>query len=94
MTYANGVEDFRLLLRVEADALGVATTLDVEDTSVGPDVLVVSDELTRGVRREGRLSGARETEEERDSAGALVGRRVEREIAELDRLQVVLARRQ
>lgn len=50
---ADGGVDLGLLLGGEVDALGVATTLDVEDTLVGPDVLVVTDELTSGIGRQG-----------------------------------------
>jgi hypothetical protein len=49
----DGVVDFGLLLLGQVDALGVAAALDVEDSSVGPDVLVVSDEQTFRVGREG-----------------------------------------
>lgn len=48
-TEADGGVDLGLLFRREVDALGVAATFDVEDTFVGPDVLVVADELTLGV---------------------------------------------
>ena len=85
------VEDLRLLLRAEVDALCVAATLDVEDALVRPDVLVVADELPSGVCGEGRLARTGETEEEGDIAVlADVGRRMERELAELDGLEVVL----
>lgn len=67
-TEADSVEDFGLLLGREVDAFGVAATLDVEDASVGPDVLVVTDEETVGVCGEGRLAGAGKTEEEGDVA--------------------------
>ena len=43
-TEPDGVEDLRLLLAREANALGVTTALDVEDTVVRPDVLVIADE--------------------------------------------------
>lgn len=52
-TEADGVEDLGLLLGGEVDALGVAAALDVEDTSVGPDVLVVTNEETVRVSGEG-----------------------------------------
>lgn len=48
-TEADGGVDLGLLLRREVDALGVAAAFDVEDTFVGPDVLVVADELAVGV---------------------------------------------
>jgi hypothetical protein len=110
-TEANGVEDLGLLFGVETDALGVATTLNVEDTVVRPDMLVVTNQLSPRVRRKGpvsgtssiirmhmrkasgdeRLASAGKTEKERHIAVlALVGRRVQGKLAELDRLQVVL----
>lgn len=89
-TVANGVEDFWLLLGAQANALCVAAALDVEDTVVRPDVLVVTNQSAVRVSRQGRLAGAGETKEERNVAiGALVGTRVERQLAELDGLQVV-----
>lgn len=41
---ADGPEDIWLLLGGEVDAFGIAATLNVEDTSIGPDVLVITDE--------------------------------------------------
>mmetsp|Transcript_58419 Transcript_58419/g.153834 ORF Transcript_58419/g.153834 Transcript_58419/m.153834 type:complete len:661 (+) Transcript_58419:301-2283(+) len=61
---ADRVVDLRLLLAREADGLGVAAALDVEDALRVPDVLVVSDEVTLGVGAEGRLPRAREAEED------------------------------
>jgi hypothetical protein len=88
---ADGVVDIGLLLGVEAHALGVASSLDVKDSSVGPDVLVVTNEAASGVGGKGGLAGSRKSEEERDVAvGSLVGRRVKREVSELDGLEVVL----
>ena len=49
----DGVEDFRLLLSGEVDTLGVTTTLDVEDTSVGPNVLVIADQQAVRISRQG-----------------------------------------
>lgn len=43
-TEFDSVVDIRLLLLAQANAFGVASTLNVEYTGVGPDVLVVSDE--------------------------------------------------
>lgn len=65
---ADGVEDVGLLLGGQANALGVAAALDVEDAAVTPAVLVVTDESTVGVGRQSRLAGSRQTEEERDIA--------------------------
>ena len=67
-TEANGVVDLGLLLARETDTLGVTATLDVEDTVVGPDVLVVTDEQTLRVCAQRRLTRSREAEEERDIA--------------------------
>jgi len=52
----------------EVDGLCVTSTLDVENTSVGPDVLVVTDQQPVGVGTEGRLSGTAETKEQSDIA--------------------------
>eukprot|EP00966_Prymnesium_polylepis_P002418 55527-Prymnesium_polylepis.1 len=49
---ADGTEDVRLVLLGEGDALGVAAALDVEDSSLGPHVLVIADELAPRVGRE------------------------------------------
>ncbi len=43
-TKADRVVDLGLLRGGEVDALGIATALNVEDTSVGPDVLVITNE--------------------------------------------------
>ena len=88
-TEADGVENIRLLLGREVKALGVAATLNVEDTGVGPDVLVITDEETAGVSRKGSLTGTGKTEEKSDiTVGALVGRRVQGQVVELDGLDV------
>ena len=76
----DGVENIRLLLGRETNALGVAATLDVEDTTVRPAVLVVTDQGTLGIGRQSRLTRTRETEEDGDIAIlALVGRGVKSE---------------
>lgn len=56
-----------LVLR-EVDGLCVTSTLDVEDTSVGPDVLVITNQQPVGVGTECRLSGTTETKEQCDVA--------------------------
>ena len=62
----DGVENIGFLLSGQVNALGVASTFDVKDTRVRPDMLIVSDEQTVGVGRKGGLSGTRKTEEESD----------------------------
>jgi hypothetical protein len=59
----DGVEDIRLLLSRETNALSVATALDVEDTGVAPAVLIVTDQGTLGVGGECGLASAGETKE-------------------------------
>lgn len=88
----DGIIDIRLLLSGEVDALGVAATLNVKDTGVGPDVLVITNEETVGVGRECGLTGPRETEEEGDVIVLLadISRGVEGELTKLDGLKVVL----
>lgn len=82
---ADGVVDIRLLLGRQANALGVAATLDVEDTAVTPAVLVVTDQGTVGVGRQCGLAGSRQTKEEGDIAVlALVGGRVQGQDVVLD----------
>ncbi len=61
----DGVEDLGLLFGREVDGLGVASTFDVEDAGVGPDMLIVTNEKTAWVGTKGRLSGSRQAEEER-----------------------------
>ena len=89
---ADRIEDLGLLLARKPDTLGVASTLDVEDTGVGPDVLVVTDEEACRVRTQSRLAGARETKEERNIAVLLsdIRGRVQGQLPELDRLEIVL----
>jgi hypothetical protein len=84
-TELDGVVNIGLLLGGETNALGVATTLDVEDTSVTPAVLVVTDQGTLGVGGESGLASSGETEEDGYVAVlALVGGRVEGEDVVLD----------
>lgn len=81
----DGVENIGLLLGGETNALGVAATLNVEDTGVGPAVLIVTDKLTLGVGRQGGLSSTGQTEEDSDiTVLTLVGRGVESEDVVLD----------
>jgi hypothetical protein len=89
-TEADGTVDIWFLLGREANALGVATTLDVEDTSVRPAVLVVTNQGTLGVSRQGGLSGSGQTEENGDIAIlTFVGGRVQGEDVVFDRHLIV-----
>ena len=89
-TELDGVENIGLLLGGETNALGVATALDVEDTSVGPAVLVVTDQGALGVGGESGLASTGETEEDGNVAVlALVGGRVKGKDVVLDRHLVV-----
>lgn len=54
-TESNSIVDFRFFLLAQANALGVASSFNVEDTSVGPDVLVVTDESSLRVGGEGAV---------------------------------------
>ena len=60
---ADGAVNVWLLLSRETNALGIAATLNVEDTSVTPAVLVVTDQGTLGVGRQSGLAGSGKTEE-------------------------------
>ncbi len=76
--------DLRLRVGREADDLGVAAALDVEDAVLAPAVLVVADQRPLGVGGEGRLARARQPEEDGHApVGADVGRAVHREHAAL-----------
>src|SRR6266480_1725801 len=87
--HAGGRENLGLALARQADDLRVAAALEVENPPVGPAVLVVPDERPFRVGGEGRLSGARQAEEQRDVARpAEVGGAVHREHA-APRQQVV-----
>ncbi len=60
-----GGPDLGLPFLREADHLGIAAALDVEDAALAPAVLVVADQRALGVGGERRLAGAGEAEEER-----------------------------
>ena len=89
---ANGAVDLWLLFGGKVDSLGVASTFNVEDTLIGPDVLIITNKLSSWVSRESSLASTRETEEESNIAllHSDVCRRVEGKLSELDWLQVVL----
>ena len=82
---AGGGVDLRLAGAGEADDLGVAAALEVEDAVRAPAVFVVADEGAAGVGGEGGLPGAGEAEEDRQvfPVGAVVGGTVHREDAAL-----------
>mmetsp|Transcript_19693 Transcript_19693/g.43045 ORF Transcript_19693/g.43045 Transcript_19693/m.43045 type:complete len:235 (+) Transcript_19693:366-1070(+) len=63
---ANGIENFRLLLPGEVDALRIAAALDVENTLGMPYMLVVTDEVPLRVCTQSSLPGAAEAKEDRD----------------------------
>src|SRR5690606_26395025 len=63
-TELDGVPDHRLVLLRQVDALGVATTFDIEHHALAPAVLVVTDQVTLRVGGEGGLAGAGQTEEQ------------------------------
>ena len=65
--------DLRLGLGREANDLGVAAVLEIEDAVFAPAVLVVADQVARGVGRKRRLAGAGKAEEQRHVA--IVARR-------------------
>jgi hypothetical protein len=90
----DGVENIRLLLRREVDALGITSALNVEDTSVRPHMLVVTDEKTVKISGECGLAGTGKTEKESNVTllNADIGGGVERELTEFDELEVMLER--
>ena len=87
----DGVEDLGLAEGVQALAFCVAATLDVEDTHVGPTVLVVADQQARGIGRKRGLAGAGQAKEHgglvRD--GIHAGRAVHGQHVVLDGQQVI-----
>lgn len=87
-TKSDSVVDIGFLLCRKVNAFSVASALNVEDTGVRPNVFVVADQKTVGIRRKSRLPSARETEEEGDITilDPNVGRRVKRKLPEFDRL--------
>lgn len=54
----DGVIDLGFFFWGEADALGVASTLDVEDSLIGPDMLIITDQFSVSDSAEGGLSGS------------------------------------
>mmetsp|Transcript_5437 Transcript_5437/g.12488 ORF Transcript_5437/g.12488 Transcript_5437/m.12488 type:complete len:236 (+) Transcript_5437:615-1322(+) len=71
---ADRIPNLRLLLTCEADGLGIATALNVEDTLVCPGMLVVADQQAILICGQRGLSRSTEAEENGHIAGlALVG---------------------
>lgn len=69
----------------------VTSTLNVEDSGVGPNVFVISNKLTGRVGGKSGLSSSGKSEEEGNiSLLSLVSGGVEGKLSELDGLQVVL----
>jgi hypothetical protein len=58
-TVSNSTVDLGFSLGRQVDGLGVTSSLNVEHTGVGPDVLVVTDQETVGVGRKGTVSKER-----------------------------------
>ena len=89
---ADGVVDVGFLLGGEVDAFGITTSFDVKDASIGPDMLVISDEKTVRVSRQSGLASSRKTEEESDIAHVLsdIGGGMKGKLAKLDGLEVML----
>lgn len=84
-TESNSIENIRLFFSRQTNAFGIATSLNIEDTIVTPAVLVVSDQSTLGISREGGLASTRETEEDSYvSILSLVGRRMQSQDVMLD----------
>jgi hypothetical protein len=89
---SDGIKNIRLLLCREIYAFSITSTLNVEDTSVRPDMFVVTDEKAARISGECSLAGTRKTEKEGNITrlNANIGRGVEGELTEFDRLEVVL----
>ena len=89
---ADGVIDVGFLLGGEVDAFGITTSFDVKNASIGPDMLVISDEKTVRVSRQSGLASSRKTEEESDIACVLsdIGGGMKGKLAKLDGLEVML----
>ena len=91
---SDGVKNIRLLLCREVDAFGVTSALNVEDTSVRPDMFVITDEKTIGVGGECGLASAGKSEKESNvtALNAYIGRGVKGELTKFNRLEVMLER--
>ena len=84
-----GGEDLRLGLGRQVDHLGIAAALEIEDRLVRPAMLVIADQGAAGIRRQRRLAGAAQAEEDgRVAVRADIGRTMHRHDA-LGRQQIV-----
>ena len=63
---ANRRMDFRLLVRREMNALGIAAAFDIEHASISPAMLIIADQPTQGIGRKRCLAGAGQTKKQRD----------------------------
>lgn len=91
-TELDSVVDIRFLFSREVDALGVASTLNIENTSVRPHMLIITNQQTIGIGRKCGLASTRKTEEQGDITSILadVSGGVKRQLAEFDGLKVML----
>jgi hypothetical protein len=91
---SDGVENIRLLLCGQVDTLGVTSALNVEDTSVRPDMFVVADEKTARVSGECSFASTGKAEKEGNITllNADICRGVKRKLTEFDGLEVMLER--
>ncbi len=86
---ADGAINLRLRLRIEIDGLSVAAAFEVKHAVIVPTVLIIADQLTMRIGRQGGFPGPGEAEEQRHvPCFATVGRAVHRRDAFL-RQQVV-----
>jgi hypothetical protein len=60
----NCIVNLGLAFLGKSNALGIATSFNVEDTLIGPNVLVITNEKALRVSRQSCLSSSRETKEE------------------------------
>ena len=91
---ADGAINLRLRLRIEIDGLSVAAAFEVKHAVIVPTVLIIADQLTMRIGRQGGFPGPGEAEEQRHvPCFATVGRAVHRRDAFL-RQQVVHDREQ
>jgi len=79
-TESDSVENIGFLLSGETVALSVATTFNVENVVVGPDVLIITNQGALRITGQGCLTGTGETEQDGGvTLGSDVGRAMHRE---------------